>query len=159
MLNIEFTPDQIEALRYYRFHHPHPHVQLKMEVLYLRSQGLANQEIIRLCNISKASLHRYLQEYITGGIEKLKELNLRRQQSELCAHRATIEGYFRQHPPATIAEACVRIEALTGIARKPTQVRQFLKTLGMKPLKVGQIPAKADVAAQEEFKKKSWSHV
>jgi transposase len=51
----------------------------------------------------------------------------------------------------------VRIAAVTGIERKPTQVRQFLRSLGMKPLKVGMIPAKADVVAQETFKKKVWS--
>jgi transposase len=55
-----------------------------------------------------------------------------------------------------VAEAAARIEALTGIARKPTPVRHFLRSLGMPPRKVGRIPAKADVAAQETFKKKAW---
>jgi hypothetical protein len=32
----------------------------------------------------------------------------------------------------------------------PTQVRQCLKSVGMKPRKVGQILAKADVTAQED---------
>jgi transposase len=41
---------------------------------------------------------------------------------------------------------------LTGIKRGPTQTREFLKKLGMKPRKVGQIPAKADVKEQETFK-------
>ena len=159
MIEIEFTPDEIEALRHYRFHHPHPHVQLKMEVLYLRSQGVANQEIIRLCNISKATFHRYLQEYLEGRIERLTEVNFHRPQSKLAGHRAALEGYFREHPPATIGEACARIEQLTGITRKPTQVRQFMKSLGMKPLRVGMIPAKADVEAQEEFQKKAWRRV
>ena len=57
-----------------------------------------------------------------------------------------------QHPPATVAEAGAKITALTGIERKPTQVRQFLKRLGMAPRKVAAIPAKADVQAQQEFK-------
>ena len=72
-------------------------------------------------------------------------------------HRPTIEADFQQRPPATVAEAAARIEALTGIRRKPTQVRQFLKALGMQPRKVGMIPAKADVEAQEVFKKTVWS--
>lgn len=57
-----------------------------------------------------------------------------------------------QHPPATVAEAAAKITELTGIARKPTQVRRFLKRLGMAPRKVAAIPAKADVQAQQEFK-------
>jgi hypothetical protein len=48
-----------------------------------------------------------------------------------------------------VAEAAARIEALTGIARKPTQVRQFLKALGRQSRKVGMLPAKVDVDAQE----------
>jgi len=57
-----------------------------------------------------------------------------------------------------VAEAAARIDALTGIARRPTQVRQLWNALGMKPRKVGMIPAKADVDAQEAFNKIVWSH-
>jgi transposase len=51
-----------------------------------------------------------------------------------------------------VAEAGARIAELTGVERKPTQIRQFLKRLGMKPRKVAAIPAKADVAVQHKFK-------
>jgi transposase len=51
-----------------------------------------------------------------------------------------------------VAEAAAKITELTGIRRKPTQIRQFLKRLGMAPRKVAAIPAKADVQAQQEFK-------
>jgi transposase len=68
-----------------------------------------------------------------------------------------LAAYFREHPPATVAEAMVKIKELTGIERKPTQVRLLLKSLGMKRLKVGTIPAKADAEAQEVFKKNIWS--
>jgi transposase len=154
MLKVPFSEADIKALRYWRFQHPDPRVQVRREALYLRSQGVANGESVRLCGISKASFHRYLAAYATGGIEGLKRIEQYRPQSELQGHRATLEAALPQHPPATVAAAAVRIKALTGIARPPTQVRQFLKSLGMKPLKVGMIPAKADVEAQERFKKK-----
>ena len=51
-----------------------------------------------------------------------------------------------------MAEAAEKIAELTGVRRKPTQVRQFLKRLGMAPRKVAAIPAKVDVAVQKEFK-------
>lgn len=158
MLRITFSEADLDALRYWRFQHPDPRIQRRMEALYLRSQGVANGDILRLCRISKASFHRYLHAYVTGGIESLKHLQPRRPRSALHRHRATIEEEFRQHPPSTVAEAAARIEARTGIARRPTQVRQFLNALGMKPRKVGMIPAKADVEAQEAFKKIVWSH-
>jgi transposase len=125
-----------------------------MEALYLRSQGVANAEILRLCGISTASFHRYLKAYIAGGITQLKRIDHYRPHSELTNHRTTLEAYFHQHPPATVAEAAANMAELTGIVRKPTQVRQYLRALGMKPMKVGMLPAKADVEAQEAFTKK-----
>lgn len=154
MIKIPWSEAEINALRYWRFHHPDPRVQVRLEALYLRSQGVATGDIPRLCGISKASFHRYLNAYVAGGIEQLQRLEHYRPQRELVKHRLTLEGYFRQHPPATVAEAAAKIAELTGIVRKPTQVRQFLQALGMKPRKVGMIPAKADVEAQEAFKKK-----
>jgi hypothetical protein len=40
MLQLEFTETEKQALHYERFNHPHPRVQLKMEVLWLKSQNL-----------------------------------------------------------------------------------------------------------------------
>jgi transposase len=128
-----------------------------MEAIYLRSQRVPTCDIPRLWGISKASFHRYLKAYATGGIEQLKHLEPRQPRNALHQHRATIDAEFRQRPPATVAEAAARIAALTGIACKPTQVRQFLKALGMQPRTVGMLPAKADVAAQETLKKTVWS--
>src|SRR5262245_25689716 len=152
MLKLEYSREAVEALRYWRFHHPHPLVQLKMEVVLLRSQGVQNEQIQHICGISKATLYRYLHEYQAGGVERLKELHLHRQESALVHQRPTLEEYFRAQPPATVAAAAAQIEALTGIKRGLTQTRQFLQKLGMKPRKLGQIPAKADPKEQEECK-------
>jgi hypothetical protein len=43
---------------------------------------------------------------------------------------------------------------LTGIKRSPPQVRKFLQSLGMKCLKVGSLPSKADPDEQEDYKEK-----
>jgi transposase len=100
----------------------------------------------------KPAIYRYLRGYQAGGVEQLKALNCHCPESQLVEHKRTLEGYFREHPPATCAEAAARIEELTGVKRGPTRTREFLKKLGMKPRKVGQIPAKADVKGQETFK-------
>jgi hypothetical protein len=39
-----------------------------MEALYLRSQRVVAREIPRLCGMSKASFHRYLQAYVTAEL-------------------------------------------------------------------------------------------
>jgi hypothetical protein len=39
MLKIESSEADVKALQHERYHHPHPLVQRKMEVIYLKSQG------------------------------------------------------------------------------------------------------------------------
>ena len=155
MIRIDFSDEEIEALKYERYYHPHPRVQRKMEALLLKSQGLTHKQICQLTGISANTLRQYLRDYIKGGIDKLKEINFYRQQSKLLEHKKTIEDYFREHPPATINEAIAKIEKLTAIKRSPTQTRKFLKSIGMRLLKVGVVPSKADPDQQEAFKKKS----
>jgi hypothetical protein len=89
----------MQALNYERFHHPDPHVQRKMEGLWLKSQKLSHKGICRLIGISPNTLRDiYLRAYLKGGIEALKEFYFYTPQSELCQHTTTIEAYFREHP-------------------------------------------------------------
>ncbi len=157
MIKIQFTEEAIDELRYQRFNHPHPRVQRKMESLLLKSDGLPHHQITRILGISENTLRQYLREYEEGGIEALKTLHFRKPQSELAEHRQSLEAYFEEHPPATVNEAAARIEEITGIRRGLTQVRKFLDSLGLRPRKIGMIPAKADVEEQERFKKKNWN--
>jgi transposase len=157
MIRIEFTTDEIEKLNYERYNYPHPKVQKKMEALYLKSQGLPHNEICRLCQISESTLTIYLWQYIEGGIEGLKKLGYKGKTNELMKHAETLEQYFKQNPPRSISEAQDSIHRLTGIKRSPTQIRIFLKKIGMKCLKVGFVPGKAidpeKINEQERFKK------
>jgi transposase len=152
---IEFNDEDKAALNYERYNHPHPFVQQKMEVLWLKSQGLPHKEICRLACICSTTLTSYVREYQEGGIEALKTLPFRRPRSDLEDHRATLEAYFREHPPVNATEAMAEIERLTGLKRSPERVRVFMKKMGMKCRKVGMIPAKADIKVQETFKKRA----
>ena len=67
---------------------------------------------------------------MAGGITQLKRIDHYRPHSELANHRTTLEAYFHQHPPATVAEAAAKIAELTGIVRKPTQVRRICERWG-----------------------------
>jgi len=82
------------------------------------------------CTISEDTentLRDYFQLYLEGGVERLKEVAIQGPESALQEHAASLEAYFRAHPPATITEAQNKIEALTGIKRSETQVREFFK--------------------------------
>lgn len=127
MVRINFTKDEIEELRYERFNYPHSRVQLKMEALLLKSQGLEHKIICEILEICHDTLTGYLREYLNGGIEALKKLNFYKPQSQLMDHRATLEEEFRINPPATVNEAIARIKDITGIERSDVQVGKFLK--------------------------------
>jgi len=151
MIQIEFTEEEIEQLHHERLRHPHPRVRQRCEVVYLKALEFSHKEIGRIMRLSQPTVRSYLKMYQEGGLEKLKELNFYQPTSELNAHREEIKAEFEAHPPATANEAAERIEKLTGIRRSPTQVREFLKRLGMKWRKVGHIPAKADPERQQAF--------
>lgn len=127
MASLSFSDEDRKTFHKERFEHPHPRVQQRMEVLWLISQGLVYQEVARLAGVSEATVDRYVAIYRQGGLEGLRELKWVSPTSQLMEHRASLEESFLKDPPHTIAEACQRIKDLTGIERRPTQVRAFLK--------------------------------
>ena len=153
MIQISFNNNEIELLNYLRYHHPHPFVQRKMEALWLKGKNLSHKQIAQLAAVSPNTVTSYICDYQEGGIEKLKEINFYKPNSELSNHTSTIEAYFKEHPPASLKEAANKIEELTGLKRSETQIGKFLKSIGMKCRKVGMVPSKADIEEQEKFKK------
>jgi transposase len=151
MIHIDFKAEDIDALHHQRFHHPHPRVQLRLEAVYLKGQGLAHRDICRLTRISENTLRSYLGQFLEGGIERLKRTDWAGTASELAGHAETLEDYFRKNPPRSTAEAADAIERLTGVRRGLTQVRRFLGKAGLKFRKLGMIPAKADADEQARF--------
>lgn len=124
---LEFTEEDKETLRRLRYEHPHPRVQQRIEVLWLISQGLTHGEAGRLAGVSRATAERYVALWRQGGLATLRECLWEGPVSDLKNHRETLEESFRRQPPHTVAEACVRIRQETGLERRPTQVRKFLK--------------------------------
>jgi transposase len=110
-----------------RFEHPDARVQQRMEVLWLISQGLTHAEAGKLAGVARATAERYVKIYRTQGIAGLCQFHWVRQVSAMEAYRGCLEEAFRKQLPHTVAEACVRIKEITGLERKPSQVRAFLK--------------------------------
>jgi transposase len=155
MIPLNVTDEQFQALRYERFHHPHPRVQKKMEVVFLRASGLSVAEVCRLTDVSPNTYRAYLRDFQQAGIDGLKRFECAGTVSDLDAHADTIIESLVERPVRTLAHARNRIIELTGIERSNEQVRQFLRRNGFKPLKVGSMPAKADTEAQADFKKRA----
>ena len=129
MRHFTFSPADLDAIRHDRYHHPHPRVQQKMEVLWLKSRGVTHEEIARLADVSRRSVQRYLDEFLAGGLEQVRRLPWKGKANALAAHQASLEDYFIEHPPRSTREAQAAIERETGVRRGLTQVRAFLKKL------------------------------
>ena len=157
MIKVAFTEQDLKTIEYERFNHPIPRVQRRMEVLWLKSQGLSHKQICKLSGVCDNSVTKYLRLYYQEGLDGVRKVNFYRPKSKLENHSDSIEQYFRDNPIASLSEAVAKIEELTGIRRSRTQVHVFLRKLGMRHRKVGSVPSDADPDEQAEFKKNSWS--
>lgn len=109
----QYSQEERQTFYYERFNHPHPRVQLKMEVMWLKSKGIKNNHIASLAGVCENTVRKYLKEYQKGGLEKLKEIKFYQPKSELENHRQTIQKYFENNPLLSIKEAVAKIEELT----------------------------------------------
>jgi transposase len=148
---VHISEADANAAKYEYFNHPEPIVQKRMHCLRLKYMGYQNQAIAAILEISRNTVGNYLRIYEQWGLEGLKTLHYRGATSKLDKHQPKVERSFREHPPRSVKEARERIKNLTGIKRSPTRVRAFMKRMGMSPRATGQIPAKADPVAQQQF--------
>jgi len=145
-----FSEAVVEQIARDRYRHPDPRVQERMEILWLKSRGEPHSRIAELANVSRSTVQRTLRIYAADGLDGVRSFGWKGQPSALTPHRATIEEEFREHPPHTAHDAARRIEELTGVRRKPSRVRQFLKEdLGMRCLKVAPIPVPPKKTVEE----------
>ena len=99
MRRFTFTAADLDAIRHDRYHHPHPRVQQKMEVLWLKSHGCTHEAIARLADVSRRTVQRYLDAFAAGGLERVRRWPWQGQANELAPHRVSLEEYFVDHPP------------------------------------------------------------
>jgi transposase len=127
MRKIEFSQEQIKQLSYESIHHEHYLVRRRMQALLLKSQGLRHKEIVEILSLSETTLREYLDLYLAGGIEALKELHYQGKANKLAEKKAEIIAALEANPPATYKEAQAKIKEVTGLQRSVPQVREFLK--------------------------------
>jgi len=157
MLQVNIKEEDKALFAIERYEHIHPRVCKRMDALHLKSKGLPNHQICNILDVCPNALLGYFRMYNAGGIEELRKLNFNRPQSQLVAHKDSLEEYFTVNPPSSISEAAAKIKELTGIERKETQVRKFLKSLGFRCLQVGVVPAKAMTEAKKTNKRNIWT--
>jgi transposase len=114
-------------IRHDRLRHPHPRVQQRMNVLWLKTKGLTHDRIAELADTSLRTVQRVLTEFLEGGLDLVRQTHWEGRTAELDDHAQTLEDHFVAHPPRSTREAQAEILRLTGVKRGLTQVRQFLK--------------------------------
>ena len=145
-----FDDAVVTAIAAGRYRHPDPRVQERMEILWLKSRGETHERIAVLAGVSRSTVQRTLRIYAAKGLDGVRSFGWKGQPGALTPHRTAIEEEFRRHPPHTAGEAARRIEELTGVARKASRVRRFLKEdLGMKCLKVAPVPVPPKKTVEE----------
>ncbi len=124
---IALTEDEQRVVNAERDSHPDAHVRRKMLVLWLLHCGLTRQKASAITGLSRPTVQRYVAAYRSGGLDGLRRWGVRGPVSDLVAHVKTIRETLTHRPVRTVAEAADQIEHLTGLKRKPTQVRKFLR--------------------------------
>jgi transposase len=139
-LRIQLNEQEQQIVNAERDCHPQEHVRRKMLVLWLLHCGLSREKAAEVAGLGRATVQRYVAAFREGGLDGLRRWGVQGPVSDLAAHRDLIREEFSRQPARSMNEACQRIEQLTGIRRQPTQVRKFLKGMGLKFQRVRAIP-------------------
>jgi len=137
---VQLTEDQQRIVNEERTSHPDLRVREKMLVLWLLHCGTTRQKAAEIVGLARATVHRYVVAFREGGLDGLRRCHHHRPVSAMAAYRQLIRESFAEQPARTMAEACERIFQLTGLRRGPSQVRKFLKGMGLKFHRVRPIP-------------------
>ena len=140
-LRINLTDEEQQIVREQQESHADLRVRRRMLTLWLLHCGITREKAAEIIGVARSTVERFVVEYRRGGLNGLQHRRERpKPTSELATHRDVIRDSFERQPVCTIAEASQRIFELTGIRRSPTQVRRFLKGLGMTWQRVRAIP-------------------
>jgi transposase len=141
MRHLEFPPDVLAKIQHDRYYHPDPLVQRRMEILGLKALGQRHDLVAKIALVSRITVQRVLRAYRNGGLEAVQSFHWKTRASALTTHQPVLEAELTAQPPHTVQEACERIEKLTGVRRRPTQIRKFLReSMGLRWRKTAAIP-------------------
>lgn len=151
-LLLHLSEAEIEKLRYERYAYPDPLVQKRIFAVYLKATlGWSNTVIGQVVGLHYNSVGHWIRVYKEQGLEGLLSNHYGGRKSEMENHSQSILQSFQNQPPLSAGEAAQRIKEISGLQRSPQQVRAFMKRHGLKCIKCGHIPSKADHEAQHQW--------
>ena len=116
-------------------------VRQRMWALWLLHCGETREKTAEILRVSRATVQRHVVAYRMGGLAGLASRGEAGAASEWSPFDERLKIEFRERPVRSVAEAGERIKALTGLERRPTQVRYHLHRLGLEYRRMRAIPA------------------
>lgn len=151
MLTLNISDADIELANYERIHNPIETIRKRMDAIYWTGQHYGRSEVAAISGVHRNSVKNYVKQYNAGGLDALLRFEYKGFDSILAGQRVTIAAFFKEHPPRTAREAVAKVKELTGTALSQSEMRRLMHEMGMKPLKTGHVPAKADPVKQQLF--------
>ena len=111
-----------------------------MDVLWLTHCGVLREQTALVTGLGRATVQRYLAAFRDSGLDGLRRCGNIGPVSDLASFADIIQNNLTASPVRTTAEACDRIETVTGIRRGLTQTRTFLAGLGFTWQRVRAVP-------------------
>lgn len=128
---VKLTEEELQIANEERESHPNRSVRRRMLVLWILHCEVNRETAAKIAGVALTTVERIVNAFRDGGLDGVRQWNRKGPTSELVAYRDLIRESFEKHPVRSVAEAAERIEKLTGLRRRPTQVRKFMKNLGM----------------------------
>lgn len=146
---VQLSADEQQVVWDHRDHHADPLVRQRMWALWLLHCGQTREKTAEILGVSRATVQRCVSAYRTGGLPELARRGVSATASEWTPFDELLKAEFTERPARSVAEAGERIKALTGLERRPSQVRYHLRRLGLEYRRMRAIPAPP---------KKSWKN-
>lgn len=117
------------TVRYYKKYSTDSVIRQRMQVIDMRCRKIGAGLTSLTVGVHPNSVTRWVKLYISGGVERLLQVDRYRPQSDLLTFKEEIRQDFDRNPPKSIGQARKRIQELTGLDRSIKQVRLFLKNI------------------------------
>ena len=102
--SLEISKADFEIARYKKDTEGHRKIRWRMHMIYLSYLNYTQKQIGEVIGVKRITLWRWGKIYKEGGIEGLRQLHYKGQQSKLHAHKELIKESIEQTQPQTRAE-------------------------------------------------------
>ena len=151
MLTLRISSEELKEVNYERYHYPCPKIRIRFFVVSLLAAHKSISEVAGLAGVHPNTVRTCIRLFNKEGIAGLRQLHYKKPATSFSSFESTIEQSLRRDPVRSSREAAARIEQLSGVSISPERARVFMRRIGMKCLRMGHIPAKADTVKQQDF--------